>query len=278
MGMMPTIDTPSAGGVGSSAGGLFNQLLGFAPQQIQAQATQGPQYTQLSLEQLWNELMGLNGTPGYLNVYQNQVVPAMSATANAANTAARTAGVSDVSALGGAAGSAVMGMNPGQAALMSGLTKTATDQLNLGTQIDPQTANSITQSVRNNWASRGLGSAMPAQLDEAMQLYGGGQNLLAQRESTAGTVAGENQSFYSNPALSLVTAPSNAPQMGASMAGTGQTISSTAGPSLYPTSDLESLMNMVYNATSATNIGQANAQAGVESAMIGAGGSMGSKL
>ena len=95
-----------------------------------------------------------------------------------------------------------------------------------------------------------------------MQLYGGGQNLLAQRESTAGTVAGENQSFYSNPALSLVTAPSNAPQMGASMAGTGQTISSTAGPWSYPTSDLESLMNMVYNATSATNIGQANAQGG----------------
>ena len=276
--LVPSVNAPSPGGVGSQYDQLLQQLIGSAPQQVSAQSTYQPQFTTEQLQNLALELGGGNGTPGYLSIYGNQVVPTITSATTAANTVTRGANVSDLTAMAPAAVSGVEAANPAATKLSNELTSTATGQLDLGAQLDPTTLNQITQSVRSNWASRGLGTSDPAQLDEAVQLYTGGQNLLQQRENEAGQVATMDASLYTDPALSWIGATSGAPQMGQTMTATGQAVGANAGPTLYPTSDLESLMNLVYNAQASANIGQANAQTGIESAMIGASGQMGGSM
>jgi len=267
--------SPNPTNVGNQYLALLQAFAQGAPTQLNLQEQYGPQYTQQGLQQLYQQMLGTGSQPGYLNLYGSDVVPAISSAANAANASAAGANVGRVATMGPGAVSAVEASNPAEAGLLNTLTSTAQGQLNLGTQVDPATADAITSSVRSNWTNRGLGTSDPAQLDEALQLYGGGQNLLAQRESQAGTVAGMNQSYYTAPALNLLQPGSTAAAQGQTLTSTGQAISGGAGPTLYPTSDLESLMNTTYNATAAANIANANNKAGQQSGLMSLFGSLG---
>lgn len=86
-------------------------------------------------------------------------------------------------------------LDPELAGLRRQLTRTGTNQLALGGQINPEDAYRITQSVRGNWAGRGLGRSAPAQLGEALQLYGGGEALRNQRIGQAGNIFNQQQDF-----------------------------------------------------------------------------------
>lgn len=77
------------------------------------------------------------------------------------------------------------------ASLRNGLGQRAQQNLALGSQLNPEDAYRITQGVRGDWASRGLGRSMPAGLAEAMQLYGGGEALRAQRTNQAQDIYGQ---------------------------------------------------------------------------------------
>ena len=231
-----------------------------------------PGFTGLDLSSISDELTGVNGAPGYLSLYQNQVAPAI----NAVNAGAEAANVGTVANLGPAAASAVRGLNPGQSALMDSLTKTATDQMNLGTQLDPNTTSSITNAVRSNWASRGLGTSGPAQLSEAMQLYGGGQSLLGQREGEAGNVASLSGSLYSNPALNLVTNPGGTPSQAQTLTATGA--GATGSQAMITPGSTMDIYDEVFNANNAATIASANNTAAEEGAQFGAMAKMGSSL
>lgn len=65
----------------------------------------------------------------------------------------------------------------------------ASQQLALGSRLAPEDAYRISQGVRGSFANRGLGNSNPAQLEEALQLFGGGEALRNQRESYAGSTA-----------------------------------------------------------------------------------------
>lgn len=65
----------------------------------------------------------------------------------------------------------------------------ASQQLALGNQLDPNDAYRISQSVRANYANRGLGRSNQADLSQALSLYGSGENLRAQRQGYAGNTA-----------------------------------------------------------------------------------------
>lgn len=261
--------------------GLGKQYLQFLqgfvsgePEQLALQEQYQPQYTALDLQNINSTLNGANGQPGYLSLYANDVIPAITGAQTTANTATRTADINDLSTLGPAALTAIKGANPGGSALMDSLTKTATDQLNLGTQLDPATLGQINNAVNTNWSNRGLGTSAPAELDQALQLYGGGQNLLAQREGEASTVAGENQSFYTNPVLAMLGQTSNAPNAGQTLTSTGTAVGSSALPTIFPTSDASSLFSTALNQNSAASIAQGNQNA----ALCGAGASGGAAL
>jgi hypothetical protein len=247
----------------------FPQLLGIEQQNQ-------PGFTALDLQGMFNELLGVNGRPGYLSMYSQDVVPAITGAQTAANTALRTANVGDVTNMGPGAVSGIRALNPGQSTLMDSLTKTATGQLALGTQLDPDSTSRITSGVRTNWANRGLGTSGPAQLDEAMQLYGGGQTLLGQRESEAGSVANLNNSMYTNPALEILGGSSSAPQQAQTLTATGAGAASSQD--LVSSSDLYDMFNTVFNANSAASIASANNTAASEGAQFSTMGKMGASL
>ena len=235
-----------------------------------------PGFTGIDLQTMQNELLGVNGQPGYLDIYSQDVAPTITGAQTAANTATRAANLADLNTMGPGAVAGVRALDPGQAALMDSLTKTATGELNLGTQLDPDTTANITNSVRQNWASRGLGASAPAQLSEAMQLYGGGQNLLNTREQEAGSVASLSDSLYTNPALGYLTGTSNAPAQAQGLTATGDS-AGQAGQYVSPSSVYD-MFNTVFNAKSAQTIADQNNRGAAEGALIGAGAQMGSSM
>ena len=260
------------------AGKEYLQMLGAytagLPEQEQAQATYGPQYTNLGLQSLEQELMGTPGTPGYLDIYSSQVAPTLATATTRANTITRGANLNDITAMGPGAAGAVRALNPGQSGLMDSLTKTATNQLNLGTQVDPATSNHRGRGVRRDWAGRGLGTSQPASMDELLQLYAGGQNLLGGREALAGKTATMTNSMYTDPALELLGVNSPVPGQAQSMTSTGNTAATGYGPTMMPTNDLADMLGTAYNETAAASIAAGNNKAALCSAGIGAGGSI----
>lgn len=252
------------------------QAIGLGmPEIIQLQQQYGQDFAKMGLDTLNTELNGTPGTPGYLDIFSQDVVPAISGATAAANTATRTANTADLTNLGPSTLSAIRGANPAQTELMDSLTKTATDQLGLGSMLDPNTTARITSGVRGDWASRGLGTSAPAQLSEAMNLYGGGQDLLQSREAEAGTVANLNQNMYTNPLLDMIGATSNAPAMGQTMTATGNTAGANAGPTVVTQPDYMSMFDTAFNANAAQNISAGNNRAALEGAALSGAGSLG---
>lgn len=100
--------------------------------------------------------------------------------------------------------------NPELDALRRQLGLVAQQNLALGGQLDPSTRNAITSQVQADWANRGLGQAMPAQLNEALQLYGGGEALRQARQQQAAGIYNNlagTQPDYSSFILGLGNQP-----------------------------------------------------------------------
>lgn len=127
---------------------------------------------------------------GLLDLYTNEIQPAL----RRGNAATSTANYADL-----------RNLNPGVTALYDALQSDAEKGLKLGTRLDPESVNRITTGVRGDWAGRGVGNALPAGLDEALQLNAGGQDLLQRRRGTAAGVAQLGQDLYTLPALNLTS-------------------------------------------------------------------------
>lgn len=84
--------------------------------------------------------------------------------------------------------------DPATAALWDSLTKTATDELALGSTLDPELARLYTQSVRGGQAARGLGYGPADAMQEGRTLTELGQTLRTQRRATATNQAQLNYS------------------------------------------------------------------------------------
>lgn len=204
--------------------------------------------------------------PDWLNLFGTNTGAASEIQAGA-NTVARGSDVADVTALGPGAAAAVRGVNPRASALADMLSDTASTQLAAGTQLAPGDVDRITSSVRGDWGRRGLGTSSPAELDEAVQLAVGGQNILAQREAGA-QAAISTQLGLTNPALGIVTQQSNAPMLGESLTNEAAGFSSAAGPTLIPGNASYDTFNTAYNARAAAMIAGANNRGAVLGGML----------
>lgn len=278
LGADPKISAPDPATVGANYQQLLTQLYSSAPGQFQEQADFQPQYTDLGLQNLNLELGGDGNNPGLLSMYGGSVVPAITNSQVGANATTAAGNVKNLLTMGPAASAGVSAINPGQSKLINDITGTADKNLQLGTDLDPETLDTTLNAVNQNWSDRGLGTAPAAQLSSAMQLYAGGQNLLAQRESEAENAATTSYNTTVAPITNLLTPNSNATSQALSLTNSGQSISSNAGPTLYNTGDLESLMNTVYNQQAASNISQANDEAGITSSIIGGVAGMGGSM
>jgi hypothetical protein len=270
----PNAGTPNAGQVGQQYSQLESAYAQGAPQQLALQQTYQPQYTNLDLQGMTEFLNGTPTAPGLLSNYSNSVVPAITGAQSTANTATRTANTADLANLGPSTLTAMQNANPGQAALLGSLTNTATNQLALGTQLDPQSVDQINSQVNSNWANRGLGTSNPAQLDAALQYNAGGQSLLASRESTASGVANQQASLYTDPLLSMMGATSTAPTAGLATTSSANTAAASAAPTIFSNADATSLFSGAYNANANSLAANANNSAALCGAGIGAAGSI----
>lgn len=213
--------------------GELDQILGRGPALLASQEQLSPAYTGLSLRNL---NMALSGTPatageagywinsrtkerratkpssgffgtdaegwqyvqptagmaaqrGLLDIYGSDLVPAV----NEANTARRTATYNDL-----------RGLNPSEAGLYDELAAGALSDLRAGDRLTPDQIYRATQPVRADWASRGFGpGTMPEGLDESLQLFAGGQDLLERRRRNAAGTAALGSELYTMPALNF---------------------------------------------------------------------------
>jgi hypothetical protein len=232
---------PNSGQVGSQYLDLVNAFSRGEGSIYDTQAKYQPMFENLDLSAIDSAL------PEVLNINAT------------ANSATRKANANDVANIGPDYINALKKSNPGQADLTDALTRTATDQLNLGDMLDPRTTNRITSGVRADWANRGMGDTDPAQFDEALNLIGGGQGLLQSREAAAGDAAKLDASLYEDPMLAAMGISSSAP----AEAGT---VASGAGPTLFPQNQSYDLFNTAYNANAAASIANANNAAAVKGA------------
>jgi hypothetical protein len=205
-GLFSSPDVPS---ISSTYKQMLNAQTKYAPQILDLNQQYGPQYTALSLKNLATYLNGANGTPGFLDQYQNSIMPALTSAQNAANSATRTAGVNDAQRLTPSLIALARSANPQAAGLLDTVTSNTSRDLGYGTELTPAERVQLRQSVRGGQAARGLGFGPGDVFDESMAETGAGQNLYQQRMGSAQTVAQMLQSFYTNPLTLLGIASGN---------------------------------------------------------------------
>ncbi len=206
-------------------------------------------------QQGWQYVKPQAATPaqrGLLDIYRNDVIPAQTGAA----TATRTATYSDL-----------RNLNPGQAGLLDTMTTQAQSELDAGSRLTPDEIYQATNPVKADWASRGFSAGtMPEGLDETLQLYEGGQNLLERRRRNATGTAALGSSLYTLPALGYGTGDAM------NLMGNAQGFGGAGGNVFQQLGGYGSdLFNTNLNAQAAANTNQANANNATTSGLVTTG-------
>jgi hypothetical protein len=210
---------------------MLNAYVQGMPQLANTEAAYKPGFINQGLASAQQGMFGSGSQQGLLGMY-GQALPVLQGQERAMLSGDRAATVGDVGTLGGQAAAAVQGVNPQQTALLSELTKQAQEGLAAGSNLDARDSYKISQGVRSDWANRGLGVSAPAQLEEAMNLYAGGEQLKAQRQATASGVAGLQNQMVTQPALGLAAGQGLGTGAATSIFGTAAGFGQGAGPTL----------------------------------------------
>lgn len=155
-----------------------------APDLYQNQATYSPMYAALGAG---NVNTALTSPAGILNSI----------------SAGRTGDVGDLTKYGPGAANAVLNANPAQAQMLAQLNGSAAAGVAAGSTLTPDQQRMLQQQSRGNYASRGMTGSGASIADELMRQYQYGQGLQTQRQQFAGNVAGANNNYVTNPAMSL---------------------------------------------------------------------------
>ena len=215
---------PASGRGGDMHGVDGGMIPGNAPSAGDTWYNSGNQFTA-------NKTTTTPGNAGFLSLYQNNIMPALTAASTAANTATRTANIADATNLAPQLQTLARNSNPGGANLLDSLTNSVTEQLGYGTQLTPQQQLQMQQGVRGAQAARGLGNGPGDVFNESMAETGLGQSMLQQRQQNAAGLIPQIQNFYGNPLQEIGAGSSNT-------VGAGN-IFSTAGGSIAPSQSAE---------------------------------------
>lgn len=239
------------------------------PYQLEWQQQYQPQYSKLDLQNTYDTLMGVDGTPGYLEQYRKFVLPEMIA----AQSAERAAGAADLGKVGPQYLAALKASNPQVANLYDLLAQQASDGLNAGSQMTGDQFRSLNNSLRSSQGARGMAYGPAASYAEMLAGSQFGDQLLRQRQEFAGGTAELGNRLYSLPTLQLFGG-TVATQQAQGFLGQGNSMSRIAGPTLFNTDDSSSLFNSLFNANQASQIASKNNDAALMGSLIGAGGSI----
>lgn len=204
---------PQQGNVQDEQTQALQAQINLAPKLFQSQSntTYGePAYAQLNLQNLNTILNGVNGVaPGLLEQNAN----AMTQTAkgqSAANRVLRENNISDVRDLGPAGVEAMNAADPAGATLLAKLNQSANEGLDAGSGLTGDQTRTVTNAVNASNGARGVAYGPAGAYATVIANSAAGNQMQLQRQQTAGTVLGQDQSFYAAPYQSILNTTSTA--------------------------------------------------------------------
>ena len=250
----------------------------LAPELYAAEASQEygrPAEARLNLEILRDVMRGSEGTPGLLELYEQDIMPGLARADVAGLDVTREGDIAAVERLGPRATEAFRQANPEQAALMAELNRQAQSELAAGAALPPALSREIQQQVRGAQAARGMGYGMADVGQEALVKGLQAEQLQRRRQAFASQVVGLNAATSADPFMAILGKPGVG--MGAAQGFAAQGQGMAPQQVFNPESAYAgSLAAGNYNAALNASIASANARAGVASgAMKGLGSIIG---
>ena len=181
-----------------------------------------PAYAQLDLRVLRETMMGKDGQPGLLELYENEIMPRLSQADVNARGISREGDIADVERLGKRATDAFKASNPQQAALMDELNAQAMNELRAGASLPPSLTREMEQFVRGGQASRGMGFGMADVGQEALIKGLQAEQLQRRRQGFGQQVAAMNSATAQDPFMAILGRPSVSVNQAGMIAGQGQ--------------------------------------------------------
>jgi hypothetical protein len=250
----------------------------LAPELYAAEASQEygrPAEARLNLEILRDVMRGSQGTPGLLELYEQDIMPGLARADVAGLDVTREGDIAAVERLGPRATEAFRQANPEQAALMAELNRQAQSELAAGAALPPALSREIQQQVRGAQAARGMGYGMADVGQEALVKGLQAEQLQRRRQAFASQVVGLNAATSADPFMAILGKPGVG--MGAAQGFAAQGQGMAPQQVFNPESAYAgSLAAGNYNAALNASIASANARAGVAAgAMKGLGSIIG---
>lgn len=266
-------DTPPPRNYGQESADTLAAQVRLAPDQAAAYSANRPAYTAADLTALNQSLLGTGGQKGLLDLYRQNVAPAM-ADAQNAQQGAQVAGQQDIlTRYGPGYLQAMQGINPQQTALRNQLYGQAAEQLGAG-GVSPFEQRQYQQAARAGQSARGLGAGLGDAAAEAAYVAQMQNQRRQENQRFATGVVGLDQQLYGDPFQALLGRPSGAGAAGQQLLGGAQQqggqsawMRSLFDPNNAYASDV---YNTNYNAQAAANIAGANNTAAVVGAGLGA--------
>lgn len=231
-----------------------------------------PIFNQIQLDSIKQYLTGSNGNNGMLQLYGDQLQPAI----NRIQTASRAGEIGDIQSLGPKALQAMRDYNPQGTALIDAATGQVLNRVNSGGQLDPFTQRALQQNYRAAEGARGFGGG---QADAAMEAYyqtATQEQRQLQNIDLANRQAAMNQSYYGDPFAQILQRSSganNAMNMFSQAAGASSNATSpVAGAFTLPSAS--SMYGSYYNAQQQANMYNAQSQNDLMGGLMSMGGQL----
>lgn len=245
----------------------------LAPEKYAAEAQFGPKYTALNLRNLATGLRGDGAQPGLLELYTNDVYPALAQVENQSRTDRITGELDAITRFAPAVTKTLRDAS-GNSGLIERLNEQAMQGLDAGAGLDPALADEVSQGVRSAQAARGFGFGAPDAVMEAFARGERGNALRNERRQFAQQVVAQNQATGGDPVMAILGRPSQTMSAGQGVVAQGAGVA--AGQQFNPESAYsQDVFGTNYNAAAAANIAGANNANALLGAGIGSVGRLG---
>lgn len=213
-------DAPEPRDYGEETRDTLEAQIDLAPDLYEAEANPDygrAAYAELDMQILRDTLMGKDGQPGLLDLY-DETLPQLSEAEGFARRAGVEQDVGIVEDFGPRVTEAFKAANPEQAALMEALNAQAMEGLDAGASLPPDLAREVQQSIRGAQAARGFGYGIGDISQEALFSGQTAEALQRRRQQFAQSVAAQQAATYGDPFLALLGRPGVQTSHGAGVA------------------------------------------------------------
>ena len=270
-------DMPEPRSYAKEMGDTLETQIDLAPDKFAAEASDEygrPAYAQLDLRVLRETMMGKDGQPGLLELYENEVMPRLGQAEANSRRVAREADIKDVEDLGVRASEAFKAANPEQAELQAELNRQAMEDLRAGASLPPSLTREMEQFIRTGRSDLGFGHGMADLGAEVFMKGSAAEQMQRNRRAYAQQIAGMNAANTQDPFMAILGRPGVSVNQAGMIAGQGQGMN--PGNTFNPESAYAgSLYANNFNAAGNAAIAAANNRTALAGAGLSAAGDFG---